>query len=279
MKSEIDKDLCILNIISTIHKIKNNINKFYNKLSRNEALTRYVLIDPFLRSIGWDLGNPKEVIPEFSTEVGVPDYALLQDDKLFMFIEAKALGKIKDVDQVKVVSYAVTKGVQYLTITDGDSWIVYDLYREGNIEQKQILTWSMSSDDAVTIAIKALFIANLKPPILSLYRRERQLSELVTKSTVIKLEHDKNVLRKKFKGPITSKTARDIILTILKSEKRPLSVKEIFERAQIMFEPTEEDKKVLSNGEVRWQNRIRWELSKLAKEGLIKRVKEGVYKA
>lgn len=274
------RDISLSNIIKIIDKLKNRINEFYDKLSRNEALTRYALIDPFLRVLGWDIENPGEVIPEFTTEAGVPDYALLQNNKLLIFIEAKALGKLKDVDHVKVVSYAVTKGVPYLVITDGDSWLVYDLYRPGNIKEKQVVSWTISKDDAVAIAFKALSIANLKPLVIQLFKRESQIAEIISKTTItrqLEIIQKVKTQQKLFKGPITSKLAREIILTILKSEKKPLTIKEIFERAERIFEPTEKDKEILSGREERWKNQIRWELSKLTKEGIIKRIKEGTY--
>lgn len=285
MELEVSKHISLTNIIKIINNLKIKINKYYDKLSRNEALTRYALIDPLLRALGWNLEDPEEVIPEFTIEVGVPDYALFQDDSLLIFIEAKALGKLKDTDFVnkklllKSVSYAVTKGVPYLVVTDGDSWLVYDIYRRGSINEKQVVSWSIAQEDAVAIAFKALSIANLKPLILSLYGKERQVAEIISRATAKQhgTPQPTGTQQKPFKGPITSEMARRIILTILESEKRPLTIKEIFERAERIFEPTERDKAILSGKEERWKNQIRWELSKLTKEGIIKRVKEGTY--
>ena len=55
------------------------------------------MIDPVLRALGWNLENPEQVIPEYSTEVGRPDYFLFYEEKQnytkpFIGIEAKKLG-------------------------------------------------------------------------------------------------------------------------------------------------------------------------------------------
>jgi len=46
-------------------------------LRKSERLTRYALIDPLLRGLGWDTGNPDEVRLEYSAGRGRVDYALM----------------------------------------------------------------------------------------------------------------------------------------------------------------------------------------------------------
>ena len=63
-------------------------------LSGSEWLTRYTLIDPLLRELGWDTEDPELVIPEYSSGGGRADYALLGNDgKPAMIVEAKKLGE------------------------------------------------------------------------------------------------------------------------------------------------------------------------------------------
>ena len=52
-------------------------------LNTNEEATRYALIDPILRSLGWDLNDPDQVRVECLQEFGgKPDYTLLKDDEI-----------------------------------------------------------------------------------------------------------------------------------------------------------------------------------------------------
>ncbi|MCX8203788.1 MAG: hypothetical protein N3H32_05685, partial [Nitrososphaeria archaeon] len=76
-----------------------------------------MLIDPFLRALGWDTEDPNLVIPEVSTQAGRPDYALLLNGQRIAFIGAKSLGKEEDL--IQQVSYCVSEGVRYFIATDG----------------------------------------------------------------------------------------------------------------------------------------------------------------
>ena len=57
----------------------------------SEALTRYALVDPVLCALGWDVSDPEKVRPEFPTEQGRPDYALLWEEKPLIMVEVKPL--------------------------------------------------------------------------------------------------------------------------------------------------------------------------------------------
>ncbi len=69
------------------------MKEFHPELQKSEALTRYVLIDPVLRALGWNTSDPDQVRPEFPTETGSPDYGLLIEGKPLVTVEAKALAK------------------------------------------------------------------------------------------------------------------------------------------------------------------------------------------
>ena len=62
-----------------------------------EMSTRYIIIDPVLRSLGWDLSDPSQCVVEYATEDhqgNVPrvDYALLgPDGSPIILVEAKRL--------------------------------------------------------------------------------------------------------------------------------------------------------------------------------------------
>ena len=55
-------------------------------------MTRYAIIDPILRSLGWGTEDLGIVVPEEKQEEGRPDYILYIDRKLVIAIEAKKLG-------------------------------------------------------------------------------------------------------------------------------------------------------------------------------------------
>jgi predicted transport protein len=95
----------------------------------NEANTKHHLIDPVLRSLGWNLQDFHEVDREFRVYDGTfLDYALRIDGAPRLFVEAKALGKqLTDKAFIaQTVNYANNEGVTWCVLTNG---LVYHVYR------------------------------------------------------------------------------------------------------------------------------------------------------
>jgi len=74
-------------LFNLINELRNRIEKYRDLLSTNEALTRYVLIDPILRVLSWDTENPDIVRPEERQDSGRPDYVLYYDGNDILTIE------------------------------------------------------------------------------------------------------------------------------------------------------------------------------------------------
>jgi hypothetical protein len=92
-------------------------------------LTRYALVDPILRALGWDTEDPEQVVPEFQTEVGRPDYILHCAD-LRIGVEAKRLGadeKTFEQAYMRAAPLWQAKRIRYYIITDGDRWVLWDI--------------------------------------------------------------------------------------------------------------------------------------------------------
>ncbi len=89
-------------------------------LANNETMTRYVLIDPLLVELGWDLTNPDAVVMEESlASKNRVDYRMGKT----MIIEAKRVGKTPKRSMVE--KYLDDSDVQYGVVTDGIQWNVY----------------------------------------------------------------------------------------------------------------------------------------------------------
>ncbi|WP_376791034.1 hypothetical protein [Thermoflexus sp.] len=63
-------------LLKTLQQLHERMDQYGERLRQNEMLTRYTLIDPLLRALGWNTEDPDQVIPEYTTEVGRPDYVL-----------------------------------------------------------------------------------------------------------------------------------------------------------------------------------------------------------
>lgn len=108
----------------------------------NEANTKQHLIDPLLRTLGWNVDDWKEVDREFKVYDGTfLDYALRIDAKPKLFLEAKAIGKsLADKSFIaQTVNYANNEGVVWCVLTNG---LVYQIYKSNEpvpMERKLLL--------------------------------------------------------------------------------------------------------------------------------------------
>ncbi len=132
-------------------------------LKGNEWLTRYSLIDPLLRELGWDTADPALVAPEYKLDDSRrADYALLGDDgSPAMMVEAKSLGKSLRDDtgkgsRTQALLYCLQDGIKHFALTDGQRWEIYQTLREGNIEEKRIVEFDLSAQPATEVCLKAL---------------------------------------------------------------------------------------------------------------------------
>ena len=150
-----------------------------------ETRTRYWLIDPILRALGWDVSNPDEVRVEFSINGGFADYAFFVhgQENPVMIVEAKAiadsdiayiLGEIKDdpedegadwvewaqehIDQLKGYAAGLKQG--YAVLTDGIAWCIWDLSEGSDLAQEEWSAhlWTLldESDQVYSDVINAL---------------------------------------------------------------------------------------------------------------------------
>jgi hypothetical protein len=134
------------------------LRRYQDVFRRNEAAVRASLVEPFLRIWGWDTEDPAQVMPEFSTQSGRPDYALLgPDGRPIAFVGVKTLGKPEDLTQY--ISYCVSEGVGYFIATDGKTWEVYNTLEPKPLREKLVTRWDILEDPPVEVLRKSFVIA------------------------------------------------------------------------------------------------------------------------
>lgn len=152
-------------LIKTLHE---RIDVHKPKLKASEALTRYALIDPLLRGVGWDIDDPDQVRPEDSLEDGRADYVLFGDDldttepslipgvrkKPVLLIEVKSLSEDLWKAALQALQYASSYKVRYFAVTDGQRWHVYDREKEGGLEKGRISCFDLRDERGVKAAAK-----------------------------------------------------------------------------------------------------------------------------
>lgn len=144
-------------LLSLVEKLRERIDAHGPALRQSEALTRYALIDPLLRELGWDTEDPDSVIPEYKTDDGWPDYALLSDGKPIMMVEAKKLGTALQGKVIRQgIGYCQEQGTLYFSVTDGRLWKIYETHRPVPIDEKRIAEFDLKDGPATEVCLKTL---------------------------------------------------------------------------------------------------------------------------
>lgn len=113
----------------------------------NELATRAALIDPVLAALGWDVMDPDEVAREHKPPRGKPvDYALLVLREPKLYVEAKALGENLGDSKVahQIMGYAAVAGVEWVVLTNGDEWRIYNSHATVPIAEKLLRSFKIS---------------------------------------------------------------------------------------------------------------------------------------
>ena len=144
-------------LLKLAETLKGRISDHNSALSASETLTRYALIDPLLRELGWDTSDPSAVVPEYSSGSGRADYALMSSNRPAMMVEAKKLGTpLRDRVLEQGIGYCLMEGTPHFAVTDGAVWEIYETHSPVPIDQKRIVEFNLSSDAPAAFCLKAL---------------------------------------------------------------------------------------------------------------------------
>ena len=143
-------------LFDLVNDLKLRIGEHESQLRSNERQTRYALIDPLLRELGWDTSDPSLVTPEISASGGRADYALLKNGRPAVMVEAKKLGEDLRGAVSQGVQYCLERGTRHFAVTDGQRWAVYETHRPVPIEQKKVVSFDIVHDAAATVCLEAL---------------------------------------------------------------------------------------------------------------------------
>lgn len=153
-----------------VKKLRKRIDDHAPALRQSEMQTRYALIDPLLRELGWDTENPALVRPEFQGN-GKADYALLIDERPVVIGETKSLKK-KNLEEARRegLEYCKKEATRYLFVTNGRYWKIYDTYRK---DKRPIVQFDLKDPSAAEVCKKALRKSNVRRK----YRQPISISE------------------------------------------------------------------------------------------------------
>jgi hypothetical protein len=180
-----------------IMAIADRIPQVIDNLETEEA-TKTALIMPFIQALGYDIFNPKEVVPEFVADVGTKkgekvDYAIKQDDDVIMLIECKqANSDLNEANISQLYRYFTTTNARIAILTNGIYYRFYsDLEEPNKMDQKEFLELDMNN-----------IRENLLDEVKKLAKEQFDLDRMLSTANELKYTSEiKKVLALQFDNP------------------------------------------------------------------------------
>ncbi|MEX6689196.1 type I restriction endonuclease [Danxiaibacter flavus] len=135
------------------------VSKMKDAILTEEA-TKNAFIMPFLQTMGYDIFNPLEVVPEFIADIGIKkgekvDYAILKDGSPIILIECKHWSSDLDPHNSQLFRYFHTTEAKFGILTNGIIYRFYtDLVQSNKMDEKPFFEFKI--DDIKEAQIEKL---------------------------------------------------------------------------------------------------------------------------
>lgn len=185
----------------TLTTVRERIAK-YQRPGIGEQDTKAALIVPVLRSLGWDVEDLDEVKLEYRRRPAdnPVDYALFVSRTARLFVEAKALGaNLGDPRWAnQMLGYAMAAGVEWVALTDGNEYRIYNSHAAVPVEQKlfrlvRINDPSTRPQETLALLSKAQMADHLIDELWKAHFIDRQI--LATLEALFGAEPDPSLVR------------------------------------------------------------------------------------
>lgn len=117
-----------------------------------EEAAKTALVMPFLQSLGYDVFNPSEVVPEFTADVGTKkgekvDYAICNAGKVTILIECKPSSAELNINHAaQLFRYFSVTDARLAVLTNGVNYQFYsDVEKPNRMDDKPFFTFSMDA--------------------------------------------------------------------------------------------------------------------------------------
>jgi hypothetical protein len=145
-----DPTATLVDLEGALAAVRERIGR-YQRQGIGEQDTKAALIVPILRALGWDVEDLEDVKLEYRRRPSdnPVDYALFLLRTPRLFIEAKALGAHLDDGKwaAQILNYATVAGVEWVALTDGNEWRIYNSHAPVPVEQKLFRVVSVAAAD------------------------------------------------------------------------------------------------------------------------------------
>lgn len=132
-----------------IKQLGERVVKLKEQIQTEEA-TKNAFIMPFLQSLGYDVFNPLEVVPEFISDIGLKkgekiDYAIFRDGNPTILIECKHWAQNLNLHDGQLLRYFHVSKAKFGLLTNGIIYRFYsDLVEANKMDEKPFLEFNIS---------------------------------------------------------------------------------------------------------------------------------------
>lgn len=142
-------------LAQVVGRIRDRISKHRADKGFNEQNTKASLVVPVLQVLGWDTNDSDEVHWEYKPRprYNPVDFALMLQRTPCLFLEAKALRENLGTDKLtlQILTYASASGVQWVVLTNGDEYRIYNAGAPVPAEEKLFRSVTISKDSEATL--------------------------------------------------------------------------------------------------------------------------------
>lgn len=124
-----------------------------------EESTKNALVMPFISALGYDVFNPKEVVPEFTADVGTKkgekvDYAIMKDGEMIILIECKKAGcDLSQENFSQLYRYFNATKARIAILTNGIQYKFFsDLEEKNKMDEKSFLVLDLENPKSNALA-------------------------------------------------------------------------------------------------------------------------------
>lgn len=122
--------------------------------SATEMAVRQGVVLPILDTLGWDIWNVGEVIPEYVVGQNRVDYCLAIQGKGKVFLETKAAREDLNAHREQLLKYAFQTGIPLAVLTSGLKWSFYVPLREGPWDKRCFMEVDLSKESLTEVERK-----------------------------------------------------------------------------------------------------------------------------
>lgn len=148
----------VMDIIDSLSQLAARLPKLRESVQTEEA-TKNALIMPVLQALGYNVFDPFEVVPEYTSDVGTKkgekvDYVIMMDEKPAILIECKAINTTLNINHAsQLYRYFACTEARFAILTNGVEYQFYtDIEAPNKMDDRPFFEFSLADMDARKVA-------------------------------------------------------------------------------------------------------------------------------